>query len=181
MGVLEATAVVVTIVVAIFNVAWTVWSQRRDRARREAERVEDRAQRQAERAEDRERWVAAGHVVSLKAIHYQAADGTVWAQLEARNTGRGPCTVDEVGSWYSPNGPGYGYYTGEPDTGYELERDSTPLPHVLEGGRKADWFLEQRVLRSTAHDPEHGSRLHLYLELQNGERHTLPWPVIPLG
>jgi hypothetical protein len=159
---------VVTIVVACFNVAWTVWSQRRDRT-----------QRQAERDEDRERWLAAGHIVSLKVIHYHASDDAQWAQLEVRNTGRGPCTVDEVGSWYSPSGPAYGYYTSEPDTGYELEKDSLPLPYVLDGGRKGDWFLDMSVLRSTAHDAEHGASLHLYVELQNGERHTIPFPVSP--
>ena len=167
-GTLEAAAMVVTILVAVFNVTWTLWSQRRDRA-----------QRSAERAEERERWVASGHIVSLKVIHVQGADGDQWAQLEVRNTGRGPCTIDEVGSWYSPGGPAYGYYCSERDTGYELERDSTPLPHVLEGGRKADWFLALPVLRSTALDTEHGARLHLYVELQNGERHTIPFPISP--
>ena len=169
----------VTIVVAIFNVAWTVWSQRRDRARRNAERDEDRKERQAEREEDRERWVALGHIVSLNVIQYHEAGGIQWAQLEVRNTGRGPCTVDEVGSWYSPSGPAYGYYTSEDNSGYELERDSAELPHVLEGGRKANWFLDMQVLRSTAHDAEHGATLHLYVDLQNGERHTVPFPVSP--
>ena len=89
---------VVTIVVAIFNVAWTLRVQRRDRA-----------QRRAERAEERERWVASGHIVSLNVIHVHDADGTQWAKLEVRNNGRGPCTVDEVGSWYSPAGPAYAY------------------------------------------------------------------------
>ena len=160
---------VVTIVVAIFNVAWTLWVQRRDRA-----------QRQAERAEEQERWVASGHIVPLNVIHVYDADGTQWAQLEVRNTGRGPCTVDEVGSWYSPGGPAYAYYTAEPDTGHDLERDSTALPHVLEGGRRAHWFLELQVLRSTALDSKHGGSLHLYVDLQNGERHTIPFPVSPL-
>jgi hypothetical protein len=68
MGALETAAVVVTILVAIFNIAWTVWSQRRDRAQRRAERVEDR-----------ERWVASGHIVSLKVIHVYDADGTQYS------------------------------------------------------------------------------------------------------
>lgn len=58
---------VVTIGVAIFNVAWTLWVQGRDRAKR-----------QAERAEERERWVASGHIVSLNVIHVIDADGTQW-------------------------------------------------------------------------------------------------------
>ncbi len=168
MEALQAIVLVVTIMVAAFNVAWTLWSQRRDRA-----------QREAERSEERERWVAAGHVVDLTAIHYFDADQTPWAHLEVRNTGRGPCTVHEVGSWYSPGGPAYGYYASERDSGYDLMHDSTPLPHVLEGGRMADWFLEVDVLRSTASDEEHGANLHLYIELQNGERHTAPFPVVP--
>ncbi|WP_109474398.1 hypothetical protein [Ornithinimicrobium cavernae] len=168
MGYLEAIAMIVTILVAIFNVMWTLSSQRRDRE-----------QRQRERAEEQERWVSSGHIVSLKVIHVSAADGSQWAQLQIRNTGRGPCTVDDVGSWYSPEGPAYGYYSSEPDTGYPLARDSTPLPHVLEGGRKADWFLDMQVLRSTASSKEHGATLHLFVDLQNGERHTIPFPVTP--
>jgi hypothetical protein len=140
---------------------------------------DETAQRQAERAEERERWVASGHIVSLNVIHVHDADGTQWAQLEVRNPGRGPCTIDEVGSWYSPAGPAYAYYTAEPDTGYDLERDSTALPHVLEGGRRAHWFLELQVLRSMALDSEHGASLHLYVELQNGERHSIPFPASP--
>jgi hypothetical protein len=154
---LQTTAMVVTIVVAIFNVAWTVWSQRRDR----------------------DRWVASGHIVSLNVIHSLEAGGAQWAQLEVRNIGRGQCTVDEVGSWYSPSGPAYGYYTSEEDSGYELARDSAELPYVLEGGRKANWLLDMSVLRSTARDSEHGATLHLYVDLQNGERHTVPFPVDP--
>lgn len=46
---------------------------------------------------------------------------------------------------------------------------------------KADWFLALPVLRSTALDTEHGARLHLYVELQNGERHTIPFPISPSG
>jgi hypothetical protein len=179
-GALETIAVVVTIVVAIFNIAWTLWSQRRDRALRKAERDDDRKLRRTERDEDRERWVALGHVVSLNVIQYYPADETHWAHLEVRNTGRGPCTIDIVGSWYSPSGPAYGYYTGEPDSGYELERGSTELPHVLEGGRKANWFLDMQVLRSTANDADHGATLHLYVDLENGERHTIPFPISPL-
>jgi hypothetical protein len=48
---------------------------------------------------------------------------------------------------------------------------------VLEGGRRAHWFLELQVLRSTALDSKHGGSLHLYVDLQNGERHTIPFPV----
>jgi hypothetical protein len=181
MGGLEVAATLITVAIAGFNVVWTVRSQRRDREERQRERDEQSAERSRERTEEQERWIAAGHLVSLKAVHYFDADEQTWAVLEVRNTGRGPCTIAEVGYWYAPEGPTYIYYSSEPDTGYELEKHSPPLPYVLEGGRRADWTMSQPTIQSTVRDQEHGANLQLLVELENGERHTVPYPLPPLA
>jgi hypothetical protein len=171
---LALTLTLITVIVAVVNVGWTITSQTRDRKRRAEEREADRRAREKEREQDRlereRQWRFQGGVPEISSSGLFEADRTEYSVVEVRNVGRGPVTVGEIGSTFLPAGPTYVYYSSEEESGYPMEAFGQPLPYVLEGGRRAAWRMRAEILRRPVTQQERWDALRVYVKLETGER-----------
>jgi len=152
-GTFEIVVAVVSVSATIVNIAWTIYIQR-------------------------QRWTQEGAVIDVRPRGLFNVDRQEFAVLEVRNLGRGRCTVAEVGYLFE-DGVQYGYYAGRTNEGYPEDDSEPPLPHTLEGGRRAEWRMKADIIRGAVMNAAHWERLRLYLELETGERYTTLPPINP--
>lgn len=153
--ILTAVAVAATLV----NIGWSIWFQRR-------ERVERRHQWEQERALAERQFALQGAVLELRPSLLIDYRNEFWSVVEVRNIGRGTCTVREIAVEVRDGGPTYTVY--DRDTS-PPEDHGPPLPHLLEGGRAAEWHVSRAFI-----DDRGGLAGEVLIRLDSGEVHRAP-------